>query len=85
MKNVELNEVEWGQVLDGLTCRVALYEETVGYYELGVSYGRIAEVRDADEARTILNYYREIIGKIEKQLGKDGYVQTVEDLRRNIS
>ena len=40
MKNtVELNKVEWGQVLDGLACRVALYEETVGYYEDGVSYG----------------------------------------------
>jgi len=85
MKTVELNEVEWGQVLDGLACRVALYEETVGYYEHGVSYGHIAEVRDVDEARTILNYYRKIIGKIEKQLGKDGYVETAEDLRRNIS
>lgn len=85
MKTVKLNEVEWGQVLDGLACRVALYEETVAYYEYGVSYGHIAEVRDADEARTILNYYREIIGKIEKQLGKAGYVETAEDLRRNIS
>lgn len=85
MKTVKLNKVEWGQVLDGLTCRVALYEETVVYYEYGVSYGCIAEVRDADEARTILDYYRSIIGKIEKQLGKGGYVQTAEDLRRNIS
>jgi len=85
MKKVELNEVEWGQVLDGLACRVALYEETVGYYEHGVSYGHIAEVRDADEARTILNYFRDIIGKIERQLGKDGYEETTEDLRRNIS
>lgn len=31
MKTVKLNKVEWGQVLDGLTCRVVLYEETVGY------------------------------------------------------
>lgn len=85
MKTVELNEVEWGQVLDGLNCRVALYEETVAYYEYSVSYGHIAEVRDADEARSILNYYREIIRKIKKQLGKKGYVQTAEDLRRNIS
>lgn len=85
MKKVELNEMEWGQVLDGLTGRVTLYEETIAYYEHGVSHGHIAEVRDADEARTILNYYREIMGKIEKQLGKTGYVQTSEDLRRNIS
>jgi hypothetical protein len=85
MQTIKLNKIEWGQVLDGLTCRVALYEETVGYYEHCVSYGHIAEVRDADEARIILNYYREIMSKIEKQLGKTGYVQTSEDLRRNIS
>ena len=82
---VKLDEVEWGQILDGLACRVALYEETVGYYEHGVSYGHIAEVRDADEARIILSYYREIIGKIEKQLGKAGFVESIEDLKRNIS
>ena len=85
MKNVELNEVEWGQVLDGLTCRVALYEETVGYYEHGVSYGHIAEVRDVEEARIILAYYREIIGKVERQLGKEGYIESTEDLMRNLS
>ena len=83
-KKVELNKVEWGQVLDGLACRVALYEETVGYYEDGISYGHIAEVRDADEAKVILNYYREIILKIEQQLGKEGYVESIEDLRRNL-
>ncbi len=85
MKNVELDEVEWGQVLAGLTCRVALYEETVGYYEHGVSYGHIADVSDADEARNIAEYYKRIIGKIEKQLGKGGYKKSTEDLMRNLS
>ena len=84
MKKVELDQTEWGQVLDGLACRVALYEETVGYFENGVSYGHIAEVRDADEAKVILNYYRSIILKIEKQLRKEGYVESIEDLRRNL-
>jgi hypothetical protein len=60
-------------------------ERAVCILKHGVSYGHIAEVRDADEARVILNYYREIIGKIEKQLGKDSYVATAVDLRRNIS
>jgi hypothetical protein len=69
MKKIELHEAEWGQVLDGLACRVELYEKTVSYYEHGVSCGHIAEVRDADEARSILNYYREIIDKMEQQLG----------------
>ena len=85
MKKIELDEVEWGQILDGLACRVALYEETVGYYEHGVTYGHIAEVRDVEEARTILTYYREIIGKVERQLGKEGYVESTEDLMRNLS
>lgn len=78
-------QLNGGQILDGLACRVALYEETVGYYEHGVTYGHIAEVRDAEEARTILTYYREIIGKIERQLGKEGYVESTEDLMRNLS
>lgn len=84
-RKVELNEIEWGQVPDGLACRIALYEETVGYYEHGVTHGHIAEVRDAEEARGILDYYREIAGRIERELGKDGYVKSTEDLRRNIS
>jgi len=82
---VELNEQEWGQVLDGLACRVALYEETVGYYKHGVSYGRIAEVNGVEEAQAILRYYRRIIRNIKKQLGEDGYIETTEDLHRNVS
>jgi len=82
---VELTKIEWGQVLDGLTCRVMLYEETVGYYEHGVTYGHIAEVRDVLEAKAILRYYRRIIRRIKNQLGEDGYLETDEDLHRNIS
>lgn len=82
---VELNEQEWGQVLDGLACRVALYEETVGYHKHGVSYGHIAEVNGIEEAQAILRYYRRIIRRIKDQLGKDGYAETDEDLHRNIS
>lgn len=67
MKNpkVELNGQEWGWVLDGLACRVALYEETVGYYKHGVSYGHIAEVNGVEEAQAILRYYRRIIRNIK--------------------
>ncbi len=85
MKKIELNEVEWGQVLDGLTCRVVLYEETIGYYEDGVSYGHIAEVSGADEARNIAEDYKQIIRKIKNQLGKGGYKESTEDLMRNLS
>ena len=82
---VELTKTEWGQVLDGLTCRVMLYEETVGYYEHGVTYGHIAEVRDAEEARVIAKYYRDIIWKLETQLGARGYEASTEDIRRSFS
>ena len=82
---VEVSEQEWGQVLDGLACRVALYEETVGYYKHGISYGHIAEVNGVEEAQAILRYYRKIIRNIKKQLGEGGYIETTEDLHRNIS
>ena len=84
-RQVELNEVEWGQVLDGLTCRVVLYEETVGYYEHGVTYGHIADVNGADEAKEIAEYYRDIIWQIENQLGARGYIVSTEDFMRNCS
>lgn len=74
-----------GQVLDGLACRVALYEETVGYYKHGVSYGHHAEVPGVEEAQAILRYYRSIIRNIKKLPGENGYIGTTEDLHRNIT
>lgn len=68
MKKVELNEVEWGQVLDGLTCRAELYENSIDYYEGGYVEGEVAEVKDADETRHLANWYRQIAEKIRKQL-----------------
>ena len=67
---VVLDENEWGQILDGLRCRAETYEETVRYYESGHADGEIAEVRDVDEAREMADYYREIIGKIERALAR---------------
>ena len=67
---VALNEHEWGQILDGLRCRLETYEETVRYYESGYADSEIAEVRDEDEARTLANVYRCLIGKIEKGLAE---------------
>lgn len=48
---VVMDDNEWGQILDGLRCRVETYEETVRYYETGYAESEIAEVRDGDEAR----------------------------------
>jgi len=64
---IELDDNEWGQIIDGLTCRAILYEETVGYYEDGVSYGEIAEVSNVKEARELAAMYRSIIEKIQRQ------------------
>ena len=63
---VVLDDIEWGQVLDGLRCRAEIYEETVRYYESGHAESEIAEVRDENEARKLADLYRNIIGKIER-------------------
>lgn len=62
---VVLDDIEWGQVLDGLRCRAEMYEETVRYYESGYAESEIAEVRDENEARKLADLYRNIIGKID--------------------
>lgn len=67
-QKVELNRQEWGQVLDGLACRVVLYERTARYHETGFADGDTLEVRDAREAKNIAAHYSEIIGKIREQL-----------------
>ena len=65
---VALDELEWGQLLDGLRCRLETYEETVRYYESGYAESEIAEVRDEREARNLAKIYRGLIHKIEMSL-----------------
>jgi hypothetical protein len=67
-EKVELDEIEWGQIIDGLTCRAEQYELTAQYHETGFADGDILEARDADEARSIAGFYREIIKTIRSQL-----------------
>ncbi len=64
---IELEDIEWGQIIDGLTCRAILYEETVGYYEDGVTFCEIAEVSNVEESRELAAMYRSIIEKIQRQ------------------
>jgi len=64
---IELDDNEWGQVIDGLTCRAILYEETVVYYEGGIPDGEIAEVSNVEEARALAAMYRSLIRKIQCQ------------------
>ena len=65
---VVLDDIEWGQVLDGLRYRAEIYEVTVRYYESGYAESEIAEVRDENEARKLTDLYRNIIGKIDRAL-----------------
>jgi len=67
---VEMNESDWGQILDALRCRVELYDETVRYYETGNSDIEIAEVRDKEEARDLAKMYRGIILELENGLAR---------------
>ena len=65
---VSLDARDWGQILDGLRCRLETYEETVRYYETGNAEGEIEEVRDVDEAESLAKTYSDLIQKIEKSL-----------------
>jgi hypothetical protein len=67
-KAVELSGHDWGQVLDGLCCRLELYEQTVQYFKTGEAEGEIAEVRGVDEAENMAEIYRDLISKIQTEL-----------------
>ena len=67
-KTVELDDVNWGQIIDGLTCRAEQYELTAQYHEIGFADGDILEANSAYEANAIAEHYREIIRKIRDQL-----------------
>jgi len=66
-KTVQLDEMEWGQIVDGLTCRAEWYENAVQYYETGFCEGDVAEVRDEEEARALAKRYRKLIEEIQVQ------------------
>ena len=68
---VSLDERDWGQILDGLRCRLEAYEETVRYYESGHAESEIAEVRGVDEAQELADRYRGIIKKIQQALRRE--------------
>jgi len=67
-KCVELDENDWGQLLEGLTCRAEQYELTAQYHETGLADGDILDVRDVDEARSLASGYRRMVDDIKSQL-----------------
>jgi hypothetical protein len=65
--NIELDEFDLGQVLDGLESRAVAWEKTATFHHTGAADVFVEECRDAEEAEKIAAHYRSIIHKIEKQ------------------
>ena len=70
-KTIELNDVDWGQVIDGLECRIFDYERTAHYYETGCGDECIEEVNSAEEALNLARWYRRLVMDIRKQLREE--------------
>ena len=59
------------QVLDALEERAYLWDNTVRYAEgrlMADEFGVLAEYKDAEDARTVLEHYRDLIFEIRSQL-----------------
>jgi len=70
-KQIELDEIDWGQVIDGLECRAWQYDRTAHYYDTDGGDECIEEVSSANEARNLAAWYRRIVKDIQKQV-RDG-------------
>ena len=73
MITLTLSHNHVGQILDGLRVREQAYRDTARYLEYGITPGPGAtfvmeEVSDAEEARNLADFYREIIEAVEPQM-----------------
>lgn len=68
---IELEDNDWGQIMDGLTCRAEDYARTAQFHETGCVDDYILEVRDTDEARNLAAWYRRLVEDIRNQV-RDG-------------
>lgn len=66
---IELNDLDLGQLLDGLDARAGAWEKTADYHRTGESPEGfiVEESTDANEADKIAAHYRSIICKIQEQ------------------
>ena len=68
---IELDDLDLGQLLDGLESRAESWEKTADYLRTeeipGGELFLIEECSDSEEADGIAEHYRSIIGKIRKQ------------------
>ncbi|MBN2783898.1 MAG: hypothetical protein JXR25_03660 [Pontiellaceae bacterium] len=66
--SITLKRNDWGQIIDGLICQAEQYELTARYHS-GVSVdGEILDVCDANEARSLADWYHRIAEDIRRQL-----------------
>lgn len=69
---IELDDLDLGQLLDGLESRAESWEKTADYLRTeempGGDFFLIEECSDPKEADGIAEHYRSIIGKIQKQM-----------------
>ena len=74
--HIELDALDLGQLLDGFDCRAEAWEKTVDYLQEGDmrdgEFFVIEECSDAEEADSIADLYRSIIGKIRSQMEVQG-------------
>jgi hypothetical protein len=66
--SITLDKNDWGQIIDGLTCRAEQYELTGKYYDGASGEGEILDVRGAVEARGLALWYRRLVQQIRGQL-----------------
>lgn len=67
-KTVEIEDNDWGRIIDGLECRAFDYERTARFYEANGCYDEgIEEVSSAEEAWNLARGYRRLIDEIRLQ------------------
>lgn len=69
---IELDDLDLGQLLDGLESRAESWEKTADYLRAeempGGDFFLIEECSDPEEADGIAEHYRSIIAKIQEQM-----------------
>ena len=69
---IELDEQDWGQLLDGLEIRAESWRRTAEYLRTGVmpdgELFLIEECGDEEEADEVATHYEAIITSIQKQM-----------------
>lgn len=69
---IELDDLDLGQLLDGLESRAESWEKTADFLRLGEEpdgeFFLIEECSDEEDADEIAGHFRSIIGKIRRQM-----------------